>query len=225
MFESNSTIRRLVLLDANGKAVNLYPAGVFDQPDLSGRDYFIAARDQGASTVSDLFVSADEGHRQVINVASPLYDKSHAFVGVISASLDLLSMSANLQKIAVPERNEYVVVVDSKGKRIADSDPTRIGVAIAAANPLNFAIRGQSGSTLGTVESGVRAVVAYEPVAAGSTHWGVAIVAPLANIYELTESTNISLFLIVLLSIILAGFILQGGFFYRWRVPRIEGGP
>lgn len=225
MFESNRAIRRLVVLDANGQAINLYPAGTFDETDLSGRDYFKAARDQGIPMITDLFMSADVMHRQVVNVASPLYDKNHTFIGVIAASLDLLSMSANLQKIAVPQRSEYVIVVDSHGKRLADSDPARIGTPISPSDPLTLALHGQSGSVLGTVDANIRAVVAYEPVAAGTTHWGVAIVSPIANIYELSETTTIALFLIILAAVLIVGFVLQGSFFYKWHVPMTEGGP
>lgn len=219
IFESNKAIRRLVLLDAAGQGINLYPFGSFDQSDLSGRDYFIRARDDRKPFVSDLFVAlTDQSHRNVVSVATPLYNKDRAFIGVLVASLDLAGISQKLQKIAVPDRDEYVVVIDSKGKRIMHPNTDLIGTQIDEVSPVRRALTGQSGVMAGLMYDGKQGVVAYEPVEVFGAHWGVGITSPLAKIYRLSDTSNLSLFGVIVVAVLLAGAILQGGFFWRWDI-------
>lgn len=226
MFESNHAIRRLVLLDADGHGINLYPFGTFDQPDLSFRDYFIHSRDVGTPYVTDVFVAlVDQSHRPVVSVASPLYNKNRAFIGVLVASLDLDGMSAKLQKIAVPERNEYIMVVDSKGKRMIHPEVKLMGAQTEPNNPVLLAAQGKSGVTVGPMFDGGRAVIAYQPIESFGVHWGISIISPLTKIYRLSDASNLSLFSVIVAAVLLAACILQGGFFYRWKVHMSGGSP
>lgn len=218
IFESNNAIRRIVLLDAKGMGINLYPEGIFNQQDLSFRDYFKAARDTGKPYVSDIYeAKTDNTRRLVISVAVPLLDAHKTFAGVLVGSVNLEAISARLQKIGVPERKEYIVVVDSRGKRIIHVDPKLIGTDTEKDDLTRFGLIGASGSGTGITHDGERAVIVYAPVDANGLHWSIAIKSPVNRIYQLTDITNLSLFSVIVLAVILAGVVLQGGFFYRRR--------
>ncbi len=224
MYESNSAIRRLVVLSSKGQGVNLYPFGTFDTLDLSGRDYFTVARDTGRPFVSDLFTAAaDQSRRQVVTVAVPLYGGNDTFSGVLAASLDLEGLSARLQKIGVPDRGEYVVVIDSTGRRILHWDTKLIGAAMNPTDPIFSGLKGKSGVAAGDMIDGTPAVVAYEPIEVRGVHWALAIKSPIGKIYELTDASNLSIFAVIIAAVIVAGFILHGGFYWR-KLFKISGG-
>jgi excisionase family DNA binding protein len=226
MYEGSHAIRRLVLLDAQGHGINLYPFGTFDKTDYSFRDYFTKPRDSGTSYISDIFTAeADQSTRQVVVISVPLFDAHHVFIGVLGASLDLMGLSAHLQQIAVPERGEVVITVDSRGRQIISSTDTRIGTKVPADDPTLLGIQGRQGVlVVNAAVDGKPAIVAYAPVAEDSVHWGIAIKTPLVQTYQLTDRTNLTLFSVIIASVILAGCILQGGFF-RWRRRTGGGSP
>jgi excisionase family DNA binding protein len=226
MYDSNNAIRRLMVLDRDGQGVSLYPFETFDQPDLSGRDYFIQARDTGVPYVTDLFEAAtDRSRRLVVLIATPLYLPHHEFAGVLVAYLNLDAIGARLQKIAVPDRREYIEGIDSQGKYIIHPDSTRIGIAMDKDDPVFQGVRGDRGTVVGTTYTGERAMVTYIPVDGNGFRWVVAIISPTATLYSLTNVSNISIFSVVIASVIIAGSILAGGFFYRIRRATNGGSP
>lgn len=224
IYENNSFIRRLILLSAEGQGINLYPFGTFDRPDFSTRDYFVAVRDRRQPFVSDLFEAAsDQSRRQVISIAVPLVDAHDNFVGLLAASLDLNGLSAQLQKIAVPERGEYVVAVDSFGRRIIHPDSKLIAKEVPSSDPVLLGTDGNQGVGAGDMSDGTSSIVAYEPITVRGVRWGVAIKSPMGKIYKLTDSTNLSIFAIITAAVVIAGIVLHGGFYWR-RILRIRGG-
>jgi len=223
IYESNNAIRRIVLLDGSGMGVNLYPEGTFGQRDLSFRDYFKTARDTGKPTVSNIIeANTDNSRRLVISVAVPLFDAKKVFVGVLVGSVNLEAVGARLQKIGVPDRDEYVVVVDSLGKRIIHPDMKLIGTTTEKDDLIRLGLLGQSGAGTGITSDGIRAVIVYTPVNVNGFNWGIAIKSPVAKLYQLTEISNLSLFAAIVAAVILAGIVLQAGFFYRRK--RLPGG-
>lgn len=225
IFESNSIIRRLIVLDRDGKGYNLYPYGTFDQPDLSFRDYFIHARDIGGVFVTGLFqAQTDQSRRQVVIVSTPLYGVKHKFLGVLAAFIDLDTVNVRVQKIAIPDRREYIVVVDSKGKRILHANSKLVGTTIDKSDPTMLGLQGQSGIVMGVTDTGERALIAYDSVQVESANWGIALKSPIVAVYQLTDYSTLSLFSIVIVAVVIAGGVLQGGFFYRQRV-RQGGSP
>ena len=166
----------------------LYPLGVFNQIDLSSQDYFAKARDTGAVYISDLFETlADNTHRKVVTVSAPLYTPEKQFVGVLAASLDLDAISARLQKIAVFERGEYIVVIDSHGKRIMHPVASLIGTDTEATDPTRLGLTGHTGVASGDTYDGVHSLIAYTPID-NSLHWAIALKAPFTDIYALSNT-------------------------------------
>ncbi len=209
IFESNHNIRRLIVLDKVGNGVNLYPVGTFDQSNLAFRDYFIQARDTNAPFVSDLFTSlADQTHRSSVVISVPLTNRDHSFAGVLAASLDLLAISARLQQIPVPTRDEYVSIVDSHGIRIVHPETALIGTPADKNDPQLLGITGHRGIANAVTFNGQQALVVYDTV--DDVHWGIAIKTPLSSVYKLTNTTTLIVMGAVLVLVILATFFLQG---------------
>jgi len=174
--------------------------------------------------MSDMFVAeADNSNRQVVVVAVPLFDQTQSFVGVLSASLNLEGLSARLQKIGVPDRGEYIMAVDSAGYRIIHPLSELFGTEVSADDPVLLGQMGSAGVTTGVTSDGEPAIVAYEPLTVAGVRWGVAIKSPISKIYELTDASTLSIFIVIIVSVIIAGFILHGGFYWR-RLLKVSGG-
>lgn len=215
IYDSNKNIRRLVYLDRGGEGFLLYPFGTFDQTNLSFRDYYTMPRDTGKLYVSNVFQAlVDQSQREVVVVSAPVFTKEHAFMGVVAASLDLQAIGARLQQIGVPERGEYVTIVDSKGKLIIGPDAKLVGVDSDKNDPTRLGTTGQSGVVETTLADNTNAVVAYDTV--DELHWGIGVWSPVSRAYQLTSSSTISLFLLIF-SCILAVTILVQGAHFLWH--------
>jgi len=226
MFDSNNAIRRLVVLDRDGQGINLYPYGTFDEPDFSERDYFIRVRDSGETYVSDLFEARSaQDSRLVVSVATPLFTTTRVFAGVLVASLNLEGIGARLQKVAVPMREEYFLVLNSQGLRIIDPDSARIGQAMEEGDPMLQALTGGSSSFVGSKSLGEQEMVTYDIVDVSGLHWAIALRSPTAKLYDLADMSNLSIFSLVVTAVIIAGAILSGGFFWRQRRAFTGGSP
>lgn len=224
MFESNNSIRRIVIVDKNGTALFLYPFGTFDQQDLSFRDYFIQARDTGKLYVSDVFEAlVDQEHRKVVSVAAPLYTTDKKFVGVLVASLNLDAVSARLQKIAVVDRGEYIVVLDSHGKRIMHPVPDFIGTDTEPNDPTLLGIRGKTGVAEGNTYDGVRSLIAYTSI--DSLHWAISLKAPYNNVYALSGAANVVMAGFIIGCIVITLLIFQLSYIYKYKSENGGGSP
>ncbi len=209
MFDSSDSIRRIVILDKNGTGLFLYPLGTFDQTDLSFRDYFIRARDTGNVYISDVFESlVDRAHRKVIIISMPLFTADKQFVGILGASVDLDAISARLQKIAVTDRGEYIVVLDSHGKRIMHPVPSLIGTDTEPNDPTLLGIQGKTGMAQGDTYDGIYSLIVYTSINS-SLHWAIALKAPFNKIYALSNTANIIVASFIILCIIVAALIFE----------------
>lgn len=225
IFDSSDSIRRIVILDKNGAGLFLYPLGTFDQTDLSFRDYFIQARDTGKVYVSDVFESlVDRAHRRVITISAPLYTTDKQFVGVLGASVNLDAISARLQKIAVADRGEYIVVLDSHGKRIMHPVPSFIGTDTEPGDPTLLGIKGKSGVVQGDTYDGIYSLIAYTSIDS-SLHWAIALKAPFNDIYALSNTANIVVAGLVIGCILIAVLIFQLNYIFRYKSETGGGSP
>ena len=225
MFDSSDSIRRIVMLDKNGQALFMYPLGIFDQTDLSFRDYFIRARDTGRLSVSDMFEAlADNSHRKVVAISAPLYASNKEFAGVLVASLDLDAISARLQKIAVVDRGEYIIVLDSHGKRIMHPVRSLIGMDTEATDPTLLGIQGKTGVAEGDTYDGVHSLIAYTSIDE-SLHWAIALKAPFTDIYALSNTANVVVAGFIIGCIVIAAFIFQLNYIFKYKPDNGGGGP
>jgi excisionase family DNA binding protein len=202
VYEGNEYIRRIVVLDAKGMGLALYPPGTFDQPDFSFRDYFMVARDTRAPYVSNLFqAQADRAGRYVVTVSVPVVDeKTDEFVGVIAGSVDLDRLANRLQQVAIEERGEFFVVADERGTIVIHPTRTRVNQPLREEDMTRLALDGKQGVEQGVVLDGKVGMVAYGPVP--SLGWAVSLRAPSSSVLALNESSYIALFTAIAVSIL-----------------------
>jgi sensor domain CHASE-containing protein len=225
IFDSSDNIRRIVILDKNGVVFFLYPLGVFNQINLSFQDYFAKARDTGTVYISDVFETlVDNAHRKVVTVSAPLYTPEKQFVGVLAASIDLDAISARLQKIAVFERGEYIVVIDSKGKRIMHPAASLIGTDTEATDPTRLGLAGKTGVAAGDTYDGIYSLIAYAPID-NSLHWAIALKAPFSDIYALSNTANVFVAGLVIGFIVIAALIFQLNYIFKYKQDTDGGDP
>lgn len=225
IFESGHSIRRIVIVDKNGQAIFLYPFGTFDQTDLSFRDYFIQSRDTGKLYISDMFEALTDGsHRKVVSISAPLYTSDKQFAGVFVASLDLAAISARLQKIAVTDRGEYVVVLDSHGKRIMHPTLALIGTDTEPDDPTLLGLQGKTGVAQGHTYDGIYSMIAYAGIDS-SLHWAIALKAPFNKIYALSNTANIIVAGFIIGCIVVAAIIFQVNYVFKYKSQNGGGGP
>ncbi|MCX6791802.1 MAG: DNA-binding protein [Candidatus Gottesmanbacteria bacterium] len=225
IFDSSDSIRRIVFIDKNGTGIFMYPFGTFDQTDLSFRDYFIQSRDTGKLYVSDIFEAlADKSHQKVVTISAPLLTADKQFSGVLAASLDLTAISARLQKIAAADRGEYVVVLDSHGKRIIHPTPSLIGTDTEPNDPALLGLQGKTGVAQGETYDGIYSMIAYTGIDS-SLHWAIALKAPFNKIYALSNTANIIVAGFIIGCIVVSALIFQFNYVFKFKSDRGGGSP
>lgn len=222
LYESNSTIRRVVFLSAIGEGVGLYPYGTFDQESYASREYFMIARDTKSAYVSDVFQSAvDHAGRQVMVIAVPMFTQKGTFAGVMAVSVDLERLGLRLRQLTVESRGEYFIIVDRDKIILSHPDSTRIGKALPKEDILYTAAEGTRGVAGGVLPNGLLGLVAYESV--DRLGWIITLRSPVTQIYALTSNAAVWVFGAVTAAIITATgltFLLK----IRWT-GQSGGGP
>ena len=220
LFESSTTIRRIVILDAKGQGISLYPFGTFDQTDLSFRDYYIETKKTGLPYISSVFQAlVDQSGRQVVVVAVPILKSNGEFVGVLTGSLDLEKLSHKLDKIAMSENGEYFLAIDREGKRVIHPDMTIVGTEVPSDHPARKALDGERGVGYGENLEGEPAVIAYDRLQA--LGWSIALVDLIGSSVRFTDSSTLTVFIIVIAVVSFATITLMA-FSGAQRVRTIE---
>jgi excisionase family DNA binding protein len=224
MFDSSNNIRRLAILDTNGLVLFMYPLGQIGETDLSFRDYFIQARDTGRLYVSDIFEALGQNsQRKAVTISAPLISADKQFVGVLAASLDLDAISARLQKIAVVDRGEYIVVLDSHGKRIMHPVSSLIGTDTETTDPTRLGIQGKTGVAEGDTYDGIHSLISYTSI--NSLHWAIALKAPYNSIYALSSAANVIVAGLIIGCIMIVALIFQLNYIYKYKSLNDGGSP
>lgn len=223
ILESNSEIRRVIVMDDTGEGILLYPLGSFDDNNLSYRDYFVHVRDTGKPYISNAFLSmSDARQRYVVMVTVPVYSQTGTFIGAMVGSMDLERLGVQMQEIVVGALGEYVLMADGEGRRIIHPDPLLVGQDL----PSDDAIRMQTVDTsprvtLGMVGEKRQGIISYASVP--DTQWTISLRAPISRVYRLTFRSSFVLvgiigsvvlfvvFIMVLLNRRVRRFVLDGG--------------
>lgn len=208
IYESNTTLRRLVYLDADGNGVALYPFGTFDLPNYAFRDYFIETQRTGKPYVTGLFTAkVDQSDRKVVGVAVPLLDPDGQFAGVIVGSIDWDRIGAKLQNLVFSHQDQYYTIVDRDGNRVVHPDSSLIGQALLPDDPLRQGLVGRSGVDWARTADGKQAVVAYGPIQ--ELGWAIGVKAPVSSVVAIGDQTNVAIFTIVALSMIATAIFMS----------------
>lgn len=207
LFEGNTVMRRITLIDADGDALSTYPYIAADTTNYSQTDYVIQATTTRRTVITEVFEGVGDAKRKSVVIASPIVDKKNAVVGVVAGVLDLETLGNKLQQIASTTTGEYFVIIDQSGNRIISKDTNQVGTAVDEKDPIRFALTGGQGVEEWYSADGNRTLEAYDSVDTDA-NWAVGIQAPIVEILQATNAATITIFSVIILSIFIVGLFL-----------------
>jgi hypothetical protein len=148
--------------------------------DLSYRDYYegvIETKDTFLGNVIT-FVASGRNQAQLAVPVFGLESNNRSIVGILSAGLNFKTYNEILRTNNLKDQ-ESIVLLDSNGTKIADSDPIRItslsknaiaDVSFRNLQSFNNAMKGRTG-TVEEIVNGSSMLVQYKPVKAIQNNW------------------------------------------------------
>src|SRR3990167_3936056 len=212
LFLTSATLRKVGLIDGNGKAITLYPQDpTFPGLDLSDRNYFVQARDTGQLAISDGIVPRTNSAPVAVVFAAPLTDRSGRFLGEIFGSMDLVQLSGRLQDLSGSEDGS-IVVADRSGMVIMHEDDKYLLAKAGSEGALAEGLKGETGHLEGYDETGRRNQQSYAPI--DELGWSMVAQQPLSEVAAHNSSTSFVVFLAAML--IGIGSLVVGDKPTRW---------
>ncbi|MGV8106656.1 MAG: cache domain-containing protein [Nitrososphaerota archaeon] len=150
--------------------------------DLSFRDYYKAATESNHTLLSNVIRSLSTGSKQA-QMTLPIFNTDDANqtisrIGVLSGGLNLKTYNEILQSLKLNSQ-ERIVLLDSNGTKIADSDAEQQPTLLKSTNAdasfrnlksFNNAIKGETGKVQEIV-NGSNTEIEYKPVKAIQKNW------------------------------------------------------
>ena len=212
-------INLVYLLGADGTMLYHYPEGPISTvgTDFSFRPYFQAALAANAPLMSAGRISPTT-NQAVVTAVMPIRDAGGTFLGVVATNLNLEEISVTLTEITSdPTVGLRVSILDAAGQIIADLNPAEL-LADAQADFLSEndpAVRGQTGSRLGSDSAGREMLFSYVPIA--SAGWAVIVQHPAAHAFASPRAFHNGLLVAI------AIFVAGGLFFWMMLARRVIG--
>lgn len=200
LLTSSTTLRRVLLIDANGQGVSVYPSDVaFRQLHFADRSYFSAARAYRKTVVAETLqprIPNAPGPPVVIALAAPIFGRNGEFLGVVAGSMDIEKLEARINSMR--QGKGYIAIANTKTQFVVHPDASLIMQTPSAGNPLWWAVKGEQGQTLLHNQRGILTIQAYAPIPV--LGWGIVSVQPLLEIMEQMSMTAFLIFLTTLFS-------------------------
>ena len=150
--------------------------------DLSFRDYYKGATESNHTLFSNVIKTLSTGRNQV-QLTLPVFsmddgNQTISRIGVLSGGLNLKTYNEILQSLNLSSQ-ERIVLLDSNGTKIADSDAeqqssalkgTHGDVSIRNLQSFNNAVKGETG-TVQEMVNGSNTEIKYQPVKAIQKNW------------------------------------------------------
>ncbi len=126
IFDAIPELRRVLILDINGKVLGAYPRDVSLQgSQLGNREYFQVVKSTHEPYTSDIFAAVTGA--QVVVRAHPVF-KGNEFVGVVVATPDLGDLS---RKYNSDSRGVFFYAYDRKGNYVIHPNVDELGKAVS----------------------------------------------------------------------------------------------
>jgi hypothetical protein len=149
--------------------------------DLSHRDYYKGVIQTNRTFLGNVITSASSGRNQ-IQLAVPVFSLGDSnqttLIGVLSSGLNFKTFNELLQSLNLSS-NERIVLLDSNGTKIADSDTKQISslhksnigdASFRNLQSFNNALKGETGAVQEMV-NGINTQIKYKPLKAIQNTW------------------------------------------------------
>jgi hypothetical protein len=179
--------------------------------DLSHRDYYKGVTQTNHTFIGNMITSVSSGRNQ-IQLAVPVFslgdsNQTASLIGVLSSGLNFETFNEILQSLNLSS-HERIVLLDSNGTKIADSDTKQISslhksnigdASFRNLQSFNNALKGETG-TVQEMVNGINTQIKYKPVKAIQNNWvlllfqssGVSTVPANSNLGH-AENTTVSI--------------------------------
>lgn len=196
---SSTVLRRIILIDAEGKGLEVYPADeTFQGIDLTGRNYFQQAKTQKKTTISEVIRPVIPGVPTAIVISAPILDETGLFLGVLGGSVDFVKLARKLNEVKFGSEGVFVIADNSK-KIIYHPDEQMLLQPINNHNKaLSLAVDGESGQIEGYNNRGRLALQAFAPIT--PLGWGIVAQQPLVDVLRHQSTVSFVVFLITVAS-------------------------
>lgn len=221
----------IVVTDPSGRPLTATPPGWQPGPrPVSELAPFQAVLQVDQPVFSDV-IHDPTTDRKIVVMALGLHDARGQFAGVALAGLPLddLPIAGSIRGLAEND-NEFVYLVDSRGRAIYHPDHTRLGADLSDRPFVSRVIAGETGGMVWTTPTGERLVQGYAPIP--GTDWGLIVREPWEVVVEPIRALGIGMALISLVVFATAAALLGVGVRRITRpisqlaaqIPRLAGG-
>jgi methyl-accepting chemotaxis protein len=173
-----------------------------DSYDPTSRPWYVAAKEAQATAWTEPYKDADTG-KMIVSVASPVYNKSKKFIGVVTMDISLESLSAKLNEIEIGKTG-YPVLMDHNGVVLSHSDPELVGKPL----PVQAVLDAVAASPEGIVDykwDGKDKFAMYKKVE--TVDWTILIMMERSEAVALTNPILFTTVALVLICLLLGAFV------------------
>lgn len=192
-FLASSTLRRIGVIDEDGKGLVLYPEDSFFGLDLTDRDYFKQAKETKRVVISDVLEPKVPGIKTAVVIAAPLLDEEGEFIGLIFGSVDFVKLANKLA--GFKGTNTNFVIADRNKNILFHPDESQLLKPISVNNVvLQKAVEGQSGELESYSNLGKLNLASFTHIE--KLGWGIVIQEPLAEALKHQSAVSFVIFLV-----------------------------
>ena len=196
IFKYSSNFRRLLIADEEGDMINIYPETTIPFSNIAFREYFKEVKASKKSYFSNLFETSSDGVKiQVVVIVSPILDEENNFLGVLIGSLDINSLTNNIQKLINSYDRESFLVLDREGKiiiktkNLSESGSDEIQKLMVNQTDNNYDVKQVINIENGSIQIHGKMT---------GTNWILVLRRSLENVYNFNSATNLLLNLIII---------------------------
>ncbi len=214
----NSVIRELYIADTNGTVYNLDGT----EASYSGQDWFKTGMAE-QKKVAEPYIDKSQNNQMFMSFSLPVYDDNKNIIGVLSADIDGMWLSDQIDDIVVGKTG-YCYILGETGTDIADPDDEAVQTMWKTTEKAKTdsslkSLADFENMVLETYESfvgfyeygGVKKIASYATMK--TTEWSVIIAAPQDEFMGAVDTLRISMItigvVILLISLIIVFFVAR----------------
>ena len=214
----NSVIRELYIADTNGTVYNLDGT----EASYSGQDWFKTGMAE-QKKVAEPYIDKSQNNQMFMSFSLPVYDDNKNIIGVLSADIDGMWLSDQIDDIVVGKTG-YCYILGETGTDIADPDPEVVRsmwktTEQAKTDSKLKSLADFENMVLETYESfvgfyeygGVKKIASYATMK--TTEWSVIIAAPVNEFMGTVQTLRLSMIgigvVVLLVSLVIVFFVAR----------------
>ena len=209
VFESNSSLRKIVVVSTETSVLAVYPYAEAEKTTYENEEYVLRAQATKNAVFSEAFESvSDSVKRKNMIIAVPVLNNKNTVIGVVVGFVDASVIGNKLQQIISAKLGEQIMVVDKAGKYVLHQDPNTIGMD-AQSQDISLDARSASKNIVSEESiEGSRSLIVYREVE-HPEGWAVGAATPVMSILQVTPAATLTIFTLTSVSLLIIGVFLM----------------